>query len=222
MIAYLLTDLRGRETYMIQGVRSSRSKGNKAAFFQPMFLLEFEGVLSPHAQMHRMKEVQNLIPLRNIVFDVRKSTISLFMAEVIYRMIREEEANPPLFDFICSATQALEQMEEGVSNFHLWFLVQFSAYLGFYPGNEYTPGSYFNIQSGLFCPSMPAHMNAMKPDTATILGELMSCEANELGRLQMSYNDRQKFLESLLSFFSFHFDSIHSVQSLKILREVFM
>ena len=140
LVAYLFTDVGGRQTYMIQGVRSSRGRGNKAALFQPMFLLEFEGIEQPHAEMHRMKEVRNLVPLSSVPFDVRKSTVSLFMAEVLYRLIREVEANEPLFDFICSAVQQLDRMEQGVANFHLWFLVRLSAYLGFYPGNEYRDG----------------------------------------------------------------------------------
>ena len=127
LVAYLFTDVGGRQTYMIQGVRSSRGRGNKAALFQPMFLLEFEGVEQPHAEMHRMKEVRNLVPLSSVPFDVRKSTVSLFMAEVLYRLIREVEANEPLFDFICSAVQQLDRMEQGVANFHLWFLVRLSA-----------------------------------------------------------------------------------------------
>ena len=88
LVAYLFTDVGGRQTYMIQGVRSSRGRGNKAALFQPMFLLEFEGIEQPHAQMHRMKDVHNLVPLTSLPFDVRKSTVSLFMAEVLYRLIR--------------------------------------------------------------------------------------------------------------------------------------
>ena len=31
LVAYLFTDVGGRQTYMIQGVRSSRGRGNKAA-----------------------------------------------------------------------------------------------------------------------------------------------------------------------------------------------
>ena len=69
LVAYLFTDVGGRQTYMIQGVRSSRGRGNKAALFQPMFLLEFEGIEQPHAQMHRMKDAHNLVPLTSLPFD---------------------------------------------------------------------------------------------------------------------------------------------------------
>ena len=86
-IAYLFTDVLGRMSYMVQGIRSSRGRGNKAALLQPMFLVEFEGVEQPHAQMHRIREMRSLRPLMSVPFDVRKSTISMFMAEVLYRLM---------------------------------------------------------------------------------------------------------------------------------------
>lgn len=221
MVAYLFTDLHGRMNYMIQGVHSSRGRGNKAALFQPMFLVEFEGIEQPQARMHRMKEVRSLVPLASVPFDVRKSTISLFMAEVLYRLIRESEANEPLFDFICRSVVQLDRMTDGISNFHLWFLVQLSAYLGFYPGNEPVSGGYFDIRSGLFVPSVPAHRICMDASCSGLLGELMACEAAELGELSLSRVQRSAFMESMLQFFGYHLDSIRTVQSIAILREIF-
>ena len=110
-IAYLFTDVLGRMSYMVQGIRSKRGRGNKAALLQPMFLVEFEGVEQPHAQMHRVREMRSLRPLMSVPFDVRKSTISMFMAEVLYRLIREVEANKPLFDFLCEAVLKLDEVE---------------------------------------------------------------------------------------------------------------
>ena len=42
MVAYLLTDVGGRRSYMVQGVRSRSGRGSKLALFQPMFPVEFE------------------------------------------------------------------------------------------------------------------------------------------------------------------------------------
>ncbi len=221
MVAYLFTDVGGRITYMIPGVHSSRGRGNKAALFQPMFMLEFEGMEQPRAQLHRMREVRSLFPLSTLPFDVRKSTISLFMAEVLYRLIREVEANEPLFDFICRSVRCLDAMDEGVSNFHLWFLVQLSAYMGFYPGNEYPDNGYFDIQSGLFCSAPPMHTLYMERDAARLLGRLMACEPDELGGLRLVRGQRGEFMEAMLTFFGYHFDAIHAVESVRILREVF-
>ena len=204
-IAYLFTDVLGRMSYMVQGIRSKRGRGNKAALLQPMFLVEFEGVEQPHAQMHRVREMRSLRPLMSVPFDVRKSTISMFMAEVLYRLIREVEANKPLFDFLCEAVLKLDAMREGIANYHLWFLVRLSAYLGFYPGNEYIENGCFDIRGGLFTPSMPAHRIGMNEACARLLGTLMECEADALAEIPLSRARRTEFMEAMLSFFGYHF-----------------
>ena len=93
MVAYLLTDVGGRRSYMVQGVRSRSGRGSKLALFQPMFPVEFEGLESPRQQMDRFKEVRAGFVLQSLPFDVRKSTMALFMAEVLYRLVRESEPN---------------------------------------------------------------------------------------------------------------------------------
>lgn len=221
LIAYLLTDVGGRRTYMLPGACSRRTKGNLSALFQPMFLVEFEGFEPPRGEMHRMKEVRSLLPLRNLPFDMRKSTIALFMAEVLYRLVREVEQNSPLFEFVLGAVERLDALEEGVANFHLWFLVRLSSHLGFYPGNEPTPGCCFDIPGGIFCPTEPAHGIAMNPAAAHLLGELMGLESSRLDKLMLSRSQRSEFTEAMLHFFGYHFDAIHQVRSLSTLREVF-
>ncbi len=166
LVVYLYTDVAGRQTYLVQGVRSTRSKGNKAALLQPMFLLEYEGITPRHGEMHRMKDVIASPPLASLPFDVRKSTVALFMAEVLYRLIREPEPDPHLFAFIEQAVQALDLMEDGVANFHLWFLVKLSRFLGFYPGNSYAEGDFFDILRGEFVKLPPTHRMVMERDEA--------------------------------------------------------
>ncbi len=78
MVAYLLTDVGGRRSYMVQGVRSRSGRGSKLALFQPMFPVEFEGLESSRQQMDRFKEVRAGFVLQSLPFDVRKSTMALF------------------------------------------------------------------------------------------------------------------------------------------------
>ena len=110
MVAQLLTDVGGRCSYMVQGVRSSRGRGSKAALLQPMFTVEFEGLESSKMDMHRFRELRSGIVLQSIPFDVRKSTIALFMAEVLYRLVRESEPNEALFNFVWGSVEALDAL----------------------------------------------------------------------------------------------------------------
>ena len=168
MVVHLLTDALGRQSYMVQGVRSSRGRGSKLALFQPMFALEFEGLTSSRQQMHRFREVQSGIVLQRMPFDVRRSTIALFMAEVLYRLVKESEPDSQLFDFVWESIGALDSMEEGVANFHLWFLVNLSRFLGFYPGNEYMPGAWFDACEGSYTVQKPPHATVMTPENAGV------------------------------------------------------
>ena len=148
MVVYLLTDVGGRRSYMVQGVRSRSGRGSKLALFQPVFPVEFEGLESPRQEMHRFREVRAGFALQSLPFDVRKSTMALFMAEVLYRLVKECEPNQRLFDFVWNSVGALDAMREGGANFHLWFLANLSRLLGYRPGNDYTPGAWFDIREG--------------------------------------------------------------------------
>lgn len=221
LVLYLLTDLLGRQTYMVQGVRSKKGKGNRAALFQPMFVVDFVGLTSPKMEMHRMKDIRNAMPLSTVPFDVRKSTISLFMAEVLYRLVREVEANSPLFDFIIHSIVCLDKMEEGVANFHLWFLVKLSSFLGFYPGNEYKNGNWFDVEQGLFTPTMPIHRLALNADNSRILSLMMDANIEQLSEISLSRTQRSSFMSQLIDYFGYHLDTISQVKSIEILKEVF-
>ncbi len=221
LVAYILTDVIGRQTYMVQGVKSAKGKGNKSALLQPMFLLEFEGLPSTRSQMDRMKDIRLEQPLQSVPFDVRKSTISLFMAEVLYKLVRETEQDTQLFDFVHDSVIALDHLDSGIANFHLWFMVQLSAFLGFYPANSYTEGDIFDIAEGSFTGRMPEHALVLNRPNAALLGALMECETDRLGEIAISRGQRNDFLASLLHYFGYHLDAVHKVQSLRILGEVF-
>ena len=221
MVVYLLTDTGGRQSYMVQGVRSSRGRGSKLALFQPMFALEFEGLESPRMQLHRMRDVRNGIVLQSLPFDVRKSTIALFMAETLYRLVRESEPDGPLFDFVWGSVAALDALTEGIANFHLWFLSNLSRFLGFSPGNDYLPDAWFDIREGIYTPSRPAHDEALSRDDACILHDMLECDVRCIAEIGLNRRQRVAYLDALLTYYGYHLDAIHAVRSVGILQEVF-
>jgi len=221
LVAYLLTDVGGRRSYMVQGVRSRSGRGSKLALFQPMFPVEFEGLESSKQRMHRFKEIRTAFALQSLPFDVRKSAMALFMAETLYRLVRESEPNAALFDFVWSSVGALDAMQEGVANFHLWFLANLSRFLGFCPGNDYAPGSWFDIREGLYTSVQPAHTGVMTRECAAMLHDLMQCDVRRLAGIGLNRTLRVEFLNAMLVYFGYHLDAISAVQSVRILKEVF-
>jgi DNA repair protein RecO (recombination protein O) len=221
VIVQLLTDCLGRQSYIVQGIGSGKGRGSKLALLQPMFALEYEGLVSDKSDLHRMKDVQSGILLQTMPYDIRKSTIALFMAEVLYRLIAESETNKQLFEFIWGSVEALDAMEEGVANFHLWFLANISRFLGFSPGNEYVDESYFDMREGLYTPLRPSHDKFLNTEYARLLNDLIECDVEYLGEIGLNRNQRVDMLSGLVDYYTVHLDSIRRVQSIQILQEVF-
>ena len=220
VIAHILTDVHGRQSYMLQGVKPT-AKGSKMALLQPMFAVEFEGLTSTKMTMHRMKDLVSGMVLHTTPYDVRKSTMALFMAEVLYRLVRESEGNEGLFDFVWGSVAALDAIDEGIANFHLWFLANLSRPLGFSPDNEYRDGDWLDIRDGHFTHMVISSSLALSPENARILHDMLECDVRYLGEIGLNRTERVEFLDAMLKYYAYHLDSIRSVESLRILREVF-
>ncbi|MBE6211085.1 MAG: DNA repair protein RecO [Rikenellaceae bacterium] len=221
MVAQLLTDVGGRCSYMVQGVRSSRGRGSKAALLQPMFAVEFEGLESSKMDMHRFRELRSGLVLQSTPFDVRKSTIALFMAEVLYRLVRESEPNEALFDFVWGSVEALDAMDEGVANFHLWFLANLSRFLGFSPAGEYSSGAMFDMKEGRFTTMPSGHSAVMDAPNAEILRDLLECDVRYLAEIGLNRRQRVEFLDEMMRYYGYHLEAVNTVRSIRILQEVF-
>lgn len=220
LVVHMLTDTHGRQSYMIQGIRPT-AKGSRMALLQPMFAVEFEGLTSSKLSMHRLKDLAPGIVLRTLPFDVRKSTIALFMAEVLYRLVRENEPLGELFDFVWGSIEALDHIDEGIANFHLWFLANLSRPLGFSPDNEYTDGAWLDIRDGHFTPHALLPSCALAPENARILHDMLECDVRYLGEVGLNRTERVAFLEAMLKYYAYHLEGIKAVESIRVLKEVF-
>ncbi len=212
----------GRQSYIVHGMGGSRKgKGAKMALFQPLFAVEFEGIEPSKGSLHRFSEVRAAVALQRIPYELTRSTIALFIAEVLWRLIKEQEANTELFEFAWNSLLALDSIEEGVANFHLWFLANLSRQLGFFPGNEHSEGAWFDIVEGVYTPEEPRHTLKMNPMSAELLRDLTECDIQYLAEIGLNRTQRVEILSELLRFYDYHLDSINNVRSIEVLKEVF-
>lgn len=221
-IVYLYSDGFGRQTYIVNGLRNGKNK-SRAALLHPLSLLAIEADMRPKATMQQLKEFHLDIPLQNIPFDIAKSAVAMFISELLHRVIREEESNAELFSFLYHSILMLDQLEDGVANFHLHFLVQLSKYLGFYPshGDNLPQNAYFDIKIGEFSPIRPRHPQFFSVENTQLLSILMKLPAYELGQLKLNRQQRQLFLLAMMDFYLYHFDALQPLRSLQVMNELF-
>ena len=101
------------------------------ALYQPLTLLELVVYHRENANINRIKEIKCLYPYQSIHQDFFKSSIGIFINEVLNKTVKEESHSHHLCEFIISSLITLDTMQEHVENFHLQFLLKLSGFLGF-------------------------------------------------------------------------------------------
>lgn len=221
MIVTLYTEKFGRMAFLMQGTRSKKTKA-KANLFQPLFLLEMEVAHKPGRDLQRVRELRTAAPFTSIPYDVIKSTQVMFLSEVLNKVLREEESNPQLFDFLYHAILFLDLNEEGTANFHLVFLLQLARYLGF--GLSPTTSehaSYFDLESGTFSPNQPEHPHFLNQTESGAFNQLINTGFNRLNTLHLNRLLRDKLLDALIAYYGLHLGGSLNIKSLAILQELF-
>ncbi|MCF8370377.1 MAG: DNA repair protein RecO [Bacteroidales bacterium] len=220
IIATIYTQKFGRQAYIIKGARSPKSR-LKANLFQPLFLIDMEVYHKPGRELQMIKEVKNTTPFVDIPFNLKKSSVCLFLAEVLYRTLREEEQSPKLFEFISENILFFDKAEKFLPNFHLTFLLHLSRFLGFYPHNDYTETNcLFDLKEGHFIGFKPAHKYFLPKQASFEFHALM--ETGFSDELKFSASEMRQFLlDKILEFYHFHLEHIGEIKSIEVLREVF-
>jgi len=220
-VFHVYTDLFGRQAYLVNSIRGKRSKFS-SSLLQPLTLLEMEVYHKEGRDLQRLKEIRNHIPYQSIHLDPYKGSQAIFLAEVLYRALREEDPTPGLYDFLEHSLQVMDISGENTRNFHLLFLVQLTKFLGFYPRSNFSKGkSYFDMRNGQFSDSYSLHPEFFDRECSRLLQALLASNFSLDSELSVNQDIRIKFLEYMMDFYRLHLQGFGKIRSLSVLHEVF-
>lgn len=86
-----------------------------------------------HSTLGYIKDVQMAFFYQTLFSEMKKSAILMYVAELLSKSLTEQEQNLALYDFIIHSLQWLDLTEENYANFPLFFTLEMSRFLGFYP-----------------------------------------------------------------------------------------
>jgi DNA repair protein RecO (recombination protein O) len=219
LISRILTREVGLQSFLVQGVRKSKSRFH-ANLFQPLSLVDLVIYQKDKANLQRIKEVQSAVPLNNITTDIRKSSLAIFMSEILLNAFRHQESQPEVFDFIHHSILKLDEAELGLAVFHLHFLLQLSKYLGFHPGKNYSEQNcYFNLQEGLF--QQQFHGGCIDKEESAFLNDLSGHQSFPSENIRISQEAKSRLLKSLIDYYKLHLEGFGSIKSMEVLEVVF-
>ena len=220
-IVDIYTERSGRASFLVKLPRSKKATV-KSVLFQPLSIIEFEADYRPTSNLHRVKEAKSFYPFSSLPYDPYKSAIALFIAEFLYRAVREEVENKPLFAYLLHSIQWLDEQDKGFANFHLVFLMRLSRFLGLYPNLEnYNNGDYFDLLNACFIAKKPFHNSFIEPDDASRLVNLMRMNFETMHLFAMSRVERNRCLLIIIDYYRLHLPEFPPLKSLDVLKELF-
>ena len=197
IVVHTLSRDYGRRSFLVRGA------GKKVmSLLLPLNILEAEITESTKSTLFTARNLTSRHPLLGIRNNIYKNTMTMFLSEVIYRTIKEGAQEHDLFEWCRGQILLLSAMESDFSNFHIRFLLELSVALGFSPET-----------SGL----MP-----FVEENYTTVSEFMTASFAESMLIPLSGPVRNKICEDVLRYIEYHSESTLTINSLKVLRELFV
>ncbi|MBR4299421.1 MAG: recombination protein O N-terminal domain-containing protein [Bacteroidales bacterium] len=197
LVVHTLSKDYGRRSFLVKGV------GKKAgmSLFLPLNVLEADIVETSRSTLYTARNIVARYPLLGIRNDIFKNSMTMFMSEVLYRVVREGAYEEGLFEWCEKNILLLDAVSIDFSNFHIRFLLELSVALGFSP------------EARDLVPFVGDHYPVIERFMTVPFAESMLIPLNGVTRNEIA--------EEILRYIEFHSESAVNVNSLKVLRELF-
>lgn len=220
LVVKIYTLNNGLQSYMVKGVRGKASH-HRAALFQPMTFLRFVQFGKPHpGGLAFLKDVELDYVYQSIPFVMNKSAILIYLSELLSRTLTQQERNDELYGFVSQSVRWLDLVDSGYANFPLYFTLELSRFLGFYPQTNYQPQACFDMMEGLFVKDLPPHPYCFGPVESAALSQLLNVGIDHIQSVVLTGNQRNVLLDGILTFMRLHAPVLKGLQSHEVLKEV--
>lgn len=222
VIVTTFTELFGIQSYLINGVRTSK-QGGKLSYYQPGALLDLVVYHAPQKNLQRIRDCQWSVLLPDLFGHVFKNCIVLYQAELLIKCLKQPEPNPELFYFCESfLTQLHAASATETANMPIYFALQLAQLMGFQlDATEYEPGMHLDIWEGRFTHELPNHPHVTDiPEAAAFATLLQANTLQELGSVPLHQAMRQRLLQWMTTFYSLHVPDFGELKTLPVLQTI--
>ena len=184
----------GRRSFIV-------TAGKGMAMYMPLSILDAEVIENAKSDLWRLRGTAPTTPLGGIRSSIGKTSITMFISEVLFRTLKEGMCDPGLFDWAEKSILTLDALGGDYANYHLRFLLELATALGFTPGAE--------------------DIAPFAGDHYSSILELLQRDFASSMLLPLKGSDRNAIASAILKYLSHHTESAINVQSLKVLGELY-
>jgi len=221
VILKCFTEQYGLQSYLINGVKNKKG-AIKPSHLLPLNLLDLDVYHQLNKNLQRIKELKCQPILNNIHYDLLKSSIGIFMVEVLNKTIQaENQADKNLFEFMYTVIQYLDLTQQSLANFPVYFMLQLSKYLGFNPKLNYSDiNNSFDLEEGVFKPSLFGDIKVVESYLAEYWFDLCKVNFDSFSQIEINKSHRNELLNHVMLYYKIHVEGFNELKSNKVLVEV--
>ena len=198
LVVHTLSREYGRRSFLVKGA----GKKSMMSLFLPLNMLEADIIETNKSTLFTARNLIARHPLLGIRSNMFKNSMTMFMSEVLYRVVKDGASEQGLFEWCERNILMLDAIQTDFSNFHIRFLLELAVALGFSP----------EVQD-----LMP-----FAGDHYPVVEKFMSLPFAESMLIPLNGPVRNEIAEEILRYIEFHTESAVNVNSLKVLRELFV
>lgn len=218
MIVHVYTSVYGPKSYMLYfSLRKDKKKRN--SLMNPLSLVSIVAENKNKSGFDYIKELELIHAPSSYSFQLNKSSVMIFLNEVLYKILLQSAPDSSLFEFIENALIQFDKLDF-IPDFHLRFLLRLTDYLGCCPNDNYAGDNVsFNCRTARF--ESDCSCSLEESETNLWLHILMNQSLfPENMQLIVPSNIRNKLLKLLLSYYSEHITNLNTLKSHDILQTV--
>jgi len=198
--------------------KSSKTKVN---LLQPLSIIKIEINDKENNSLIQLKEIETSVQTHGISLHIEKSTIAIFLSELLIKLLKESSTDESFYEFIRASILLLNETNEKCANFHILFMIVLADHFGLLPKGDYSPNtSYFNLKDGVYQSIAPMHPHFIYPAESEWLSRLSSYKLEDFYKPSIPSASRKILLRGLLEYFELHL-AITPLKSHLVLEEIF-
>lgn len=215
IVVHLYTAQWGRSSFMIKGVRKKNARFSMAGL-HPLALINIQLNYRENKELNLISSFSPFVVLNQTTTHPQKIPICFFLAEVLYRCLRQSEEDAALFVFLVNTIQCLENKAEALAYFPIIFLLKLSRFLGFYPNIDQADLPYFDLKEGAFVAYRPLHTMLIEGQNLAFFAGLLQAELEDRNTLGTALQ-RKEVLYLLVEYYRMHLEGMSPWKSLAVL-----
>jgi DNA repair protein RecO (recombination protein O) len=223
LIVLMYTELFGIQSYIVNGVRTEKKGGTRAGMFQPAAILDMIVYHQDQKNLQRIKEYKWAYLYQQIYMGIIKTTLVMYMMEMLQKCLKQPESNAELYAFIESSLLLLDQADDlTAANYALHFTLALASYLGFRIGEQYSASTpILDLQEGIYTRDQPVHGYYLEGYLSEVTYQLLEAGTlQELGSIRLNRDLRRSLLQAYQSFYMLHVSEFGQLKSLQVLQDI--